>query len=163
MVRLVLLAVAPALGAAFLAPAKNMLPAAFWGGRVEGSSTPACPGEGGVSSSQTRLFMSRTGVQEKLEKVLLKNALLNKQENGYTIVVEESQYEEGYGAVVESAQAEAFSELELKSMYGADYSGPFGLSEVRPALREFEMPSFARGQIVKGIVVRPRALGWISG
>ena len=144
--RLLVLALAPALGEAFLPPVTP----SFWSfaGAKQCSSAESGRTSGG-------LYMTRQGVQEKLEKVFLRNAILNKEKYGYAVVDEETEYEEGYMAPGQDdgPEKEVFSPLELKAMYGENYPGPFNQDEVQPTIGDFTMPAYMKGDIIKGIVV----------
>lgn len=117
--------------------------------------------------------MTRQGVQEKMERAFLRNAILDKPKYGYTVVAEESDYDAAYrsGATLEEeegvdVEAEVFSPLELKAMYGEEYTGPFKEEDIGGGIGDFSLPSFAKNDIIKGIVVRCVGLdewGWIGG
>ena len=103
--------------------------------------------------------MTRQGVQEKLERAFLRNAILNKERYGYQVISEESEYDENYRASEGDEdtgvddEAEVFSPLELKSMYGEEYNGPFKQDDIGSGIGDFCLPSFKKGDIIKGIVV----------
>ncbi len=107
------------------------------------------------------LCMTRQGVAEKLERAFLRNAILDKGNYGYTVVAEESELDPAYrsGATLEEEEgvdeeAEVFSPLELKAMYGEEYTGPFAESDIGGGIGDFSLPSFSKNDIIKGIVVR---------
>jgi hypothetical protein len=145
----------PALGAAFLLPAQQPAPA-------QQQLSRRAAGRG--------MCMTRQGVQEKLERAFLRNAILDKPKHGYTVVVEESELDPAYrsGATLEEeegvdVEAEVFSPLELKAMYGEEYAGPFKVEDIGGGIGDFSLPSFAKNDIIKGIVVRARCVdGWIG-
>ena len=131
--RVLALAALPALGAAFLVPYVAV---------PRGRS----------------LQMTRQGVQEKLERAFLRNAILNKDRYGYQIVKEQSEYDENYTVAGQDeedvdGEAEVFSPLELTAMYGENYNGPFSEGDIEPGIGDFCLPSFSKGDIIKGIVV----------
>lgn len=125
------------------------------------------PGAGAPRRGRA-LCMTRQGVQEKIERAFLRNAILDKPKYGYTVVAEESEYDPAYrsGATLEEeegvdVEAEVFSPLELKAMYGEEYSGPFKVEDIGGGIGDFSLPSFAKGDIIKGIVVRNEEPGWV--
>ena len=139
--RVLVLAALPALGSAFLVP-----------------HTATFQGKQCASRRCGSVSMTRQGVQEKLERAFLRNAILNKDRYGYQIVQEQSEYDENYtwaGQDEEDVdgEAEVFSPLELKAMYGEQYNGPFTEGDIAPGLGDFCLPSFQKGDIIKGIVV----------
>lgn len=132
----------PALSGAFLLPAQQ-------------------PAQQQVRRAAGRgLCMTRQGVQEKLERAFLRNAILDKSKYGYAVVAEESELDPAYraGATLEEeegvdVEAEVFSPLELKAMYGEEYNGPFKVEDIGGGIGDFSLPSFGKGDIIKGIVV----------
>jgi hypothetical protein len=99
--------------------------------------------------------MKRQGQTAKMEKVFLRNAILDKERYGYQVVADQSEYEEGYRAPGQDdgPEAEVFSELELRALYGEAYTGPFNQEDVAPEIGNFVLPTFSKGEIIKGIVV----------
>lgn len=143
----------PALSGAFLLPAGQQQPV---------QQRRAAAGRG--------LCMTRQGVQEKLERAFLRNAILDKSKHGYTVVAEESDLDPAYraGATLEEeegvdVEAEVFSPLELKAMYGEEYNGPFKVEDIGGGIGDFSLPSFAKNDIIKGIVVRRAAFSLPRG
>lgn len=139
----------PALSGAFLLPAQQQ-PVQQ---QVQAQVQRRAAGRG--------LCMTRQGVQEKLERAFLRNAILDKSKYGYTVVAEESDLDLAYrsGATIEEeegvdVEAEVFSPLELKAMYGEEYNGPFKEEDIGGGIGDFSLPSFGRGDVIKGIVVR---------
>lgn len=145
---LALAAALPALSAAFLLPQSAPQPAVAAAVQRRGRAVGECS-------------MTRQGVQEKMERAFLRNAILDKPKHGYTVVAEESDYDPAYrsGATLEEeegvdVEAEVFSPLELKAMYGEEYTGPFKEEDIGGGIGDFSLPSFAKNDIIKGIVVR---------
>lgn len=137
----------PALSGAFLLPAQQPVQQQVQVRRAAGRG----------------LCMTRQGVQEKLERAFLRNAILDKSKYGYTVVAEESDLDLAYrsGATIEEeegvdVEAEVFSPLELKAMYGEEYNGPFKEEDIGGGIGDFSLPSFGRGDVIKGIVVRTK-------
>lgn len=140
--QLLALALAPALSMGFV-PTPTSL--SFWGVQsgVEGQCRERTCG---------RVSMTRVGVQEKMERVYLRNAILAKDKHGYQVVMDETEYDESQVQVQDDGpEAEVFSQMELQALYGG--SKPFQQDDVAGSLGDFQMPAFGRGDVIKGIVV----------
>lgn len=137
------LALAPALSMGFVPPQ-----AAFWGVQPTFEATQCRDRTCG------RVSMTRVGVQEKMERVFLRNAILSKDKHGYQVVSEETEYDENEEVQDNGPEAEVFSQLELQALYGG--SNPFQQEDIAGSLRDYQMPAYGRGDVIKGIVVS----GW---
>ncbi|TFJ86067.1 hypothetical protein NSK_002887 [Nannochloropsis salina CCMP1776] len=139
----ILAATLPALGAAFLLPAGIRQ---SWVGK---SQEPR---------QQGKLSMTRQGVQDKMERAFMKNAIMDKRSFGYTVVEEETEYDADFRPGQDEdddvdGEAEVFSPLELKAMYGEEYTGPFKEVDIGSGIGDFSLPSYSKGELIKGIVL----------
>jgi len=102
-------------------------------------------------------MMARTGVQAKMERVLMRNGLLNKPGYGYQVVEEQSEFDgdiedEAYdlddGSVFEKSPL--FAAPRVSAGQEADQDEEAAIKAAAD-----ETITFDKGQIIKGVVVSP--------